>query len=401
MKRIGFLRNKVQEYAWGSFTAIPELLGNETVFEKPQAELWMGAHPKAPSKVRYNERTVSLLEFIDSDPSYVLGEKAAKKFEGKLPFLLKVLAAEKPLSIQAHPNISQAKGGFKRENELKIDLSAPNRNYKDDNHKPECICALTPFWALNGFRRIQDTLLLMTQICPNGLGSSIKKLKNSPDHNGLKIFFEELITIEQMKRRRIIDEAVKNSERLTNDDPIFQWIIKLHEAYPDDMGIFAPIILNLICLEPGQAMFLHAGELHAYLYGVGMELMANSDNVLRGGLTPKHVDVQELLKVLKFKEKDINILLPDRIRACEGAYHSEAEEFVLSVISIDRDNSYHSPDKRSAEILICTEGEAEISDIEIDEKGTLFKGTSVIVPAAVNRYSISGAAILYKAAVPI
>jgi mannose-6-phosphate isomerase len=158
------MKNTVQEYAWGSFTAIAELLGNGSPSKTPQAELWMGAHPKAPSMVNCDGNWISLLEFIEKNPDRILGKKVAEKFNNRLPYLFKVLAAAKPLSIQAHPSIDQAKQGFERENRQGIPLDAYNRNYKDDNHKPECICAKTRFWALNGFRKNSNIVGLMEKI---------------------------------------------------------------------------------------------------------------------------------------------------------------------------------------------------------------------------------------------
>jgi mannose-6-phosphate isomerase len=163
-----------------SYTAIPELLGNDSPANTPQAELWMGAHPKAPSKLKCNGKWRSLLELIDKNPRGILGEKVAQKFKNRLPYLFKVLAAGKPLSIQAHPSLGQAKEGFERENRLGIPLDAPNRNYKDDNHKPECICALSAFWALNGFRKISAMISLLDKICPPGLTKELDLLRRKP-----------------------------------------------------------------------------------------------------------------------------------------------------------------------------------------------------------------------------
>jgi mannose-6-phosphate isomerase len=178
-------------------------------------------------------------------------------------------------------------------------------------------------------------------------------------------------------------------------------VIDLNEEYPLDIGVLSPIMLNLVCLEPGQAMFLPAGTLHAYLDGVGIELMANSDNVLRGGLTPKHVDVKELLNVLKFEERDINILSMERINPCEQRYESHAQEFSLSVITIKTDMNYYSPDRRCVEILLCTDGDAVVVDLAGNKRIEIKKGVSILIPAVVEKYSIKGDAVLYKAAVPI
>ncbi len=405
--RIGILKNIVQAYDWGSYTAIPELLGKKTVSERPQAELWMGAHPKAPSMVQWDDGWISLLELIEKNPEDILGKEAAEKFDNRLPYLFKVLAAAKPLSIQAHPGLAEAREGFERENRLGIPLDGFNRNYKDDNHKPECICALTPYWALKGFRKISDILWLWGKIRPAGLEDEIDALGNNPNPKGLKEFFNRLMTMERDRRRKAVTDAVKKVQKFvqagepSKEAGVFEWMIRLNKAYPEDIGVFAPAMLNLICLQPGQALFLPAGELHSYLEGTGIELMANSDNVLRGGLTPKHVDVPELLRVLSFEDREPDILVPVKKSECERVYPSFAEEFVLSVISVKKNMTYTSPLKRSAEILLCTEGESIITDIEKDEKISLVKGTSAIVPASVRQYGIEGSAVIYKAAVPV
>lgn len=401
MTGICLLKNTIQEYAWGSYTAIPELLGNDSPANTPQAELWMGAHPKAPSKVKCNGKWLSLLELIEKNSQDILGEKVAPKFKYRLPYLFKVLAAAKPLSIQAHPSTGQAREGFERENRLKIPLDAPARNYKDDNHKPECICALTPFWALNGFRKISDIIFLMDKICPPGLKKDFDLFRHQPDSRGLKEFFKTMMIMDRTTQKQIINDAVKNAGQLQDKNKAYQWITDLNEEYPSDIGVLSPILLNLICLEPGQAMFLPAGTLHAYLDGVGIELMANSDNVLRGGLTPKHVDVTELLNVLNFEERDSNILNMETINPCEERYESHAQEFALSVITVKTDMNYYSLDKKSVEILLCTDGDAVVVDLAGNNRVEIKKGVSILIPAVVKKYSIIGDAVLYKAAVPI
>jgi mannose-6-phosphate isomerase len=401
MSGICLLKNTIQEYAWGSYTAIPELLGNDSPANTPQAELWMGAHPKAPSKLKCNGKWRSLLELIDKNPRGILGEKVAQKFKNRLPYLFKVLAAGKPLSIQAHPSLGQAKEGFERENRLGIPLDAPNRNYKDDNHKPECICALSAFWALNGFRKISAMISLLDKICPPGLTKELDLLRRKPDSDGLKNFFQTVMTMDRKSQKRVVDDAVKNARPVKGDNKAYQWMINLYKEYPSDIGALSPIILNLICLEPGQALFLPAGTLHAYLDGVGIELMANSDNVLRGGLTPKHVDVKELLNVLNFEERDVNILKMEKINPCERRYESNAQEFSLSVIAVKTDTEYYSPDKRCVEILLCTDGDAVVVDFAENNSVDIKKGMSILIPAVVEKYSIKGDAVFYKAAVPI
>ncbi len=398
---ICYLKNTVQEYAWGSYTAIPELLGNDSPANVPQAELWMGAHPKAPSVARCNGEQRSLLELLEKHPKEILGKKVAEKFQNRLPYLLKVLAAAKPLSIQAHPSLDQAKEGFEKENRLGIPFDAFNRNYKDDNHKPECICALSDFWALNGFRKIPDMMTLLRRICPPGLEKFLDFLSQRPDSTGLKHFFQALMTMAREPQQQIIEDAVKNARQVKHEDRAYQWMIDLNQEYPLDIGVFSPIILNLICLAPGQALFLPAGTLHAYLKGVGIELMANSDNVLRGGLTPKHIDVKELMNVLNFEEMDVNILRPRTVNPCENRYDSIAEEFVLSVITVKTGVDYCSSAIKGVEILLCTDGNAVVADFAETKQVNIKKGMSILIPAVVNKYRIKGDAVLYKAAVPV
>ena len=397
MKQISMLKNTVQEYAWGSYTAIAELLGNPYPSVNPQAELWMGAHPKAPSLIEYEGKRLSLAEVIENNPEEILGKAAARKFDNRLPYLFKVLAAAKPLSIQAHPNQEQAEEGFERENRLGIPMVASNRNYKDDSHKPECLCALTRFWGLRGFRSISEILSLTKKICPVELEPELRDLRKHPDSSGLKSFFHALMTMTPERKRNTITQAVCTAQK--ENDPIFKWILRLYDDYPQDIGVLSPIFLNLICLEPGQAMFLPAGELHAYLDGVGIELMANSDNVLRGGLTPKHIDVPELLRVLDFTAGKPAILLPRKISGYESVYDSPAEEFILSVISLRPGMSDAQFFPQSAEILLCTQGEAILTAGE--QSLSLAKGMSVMVPCAAETYHLKGNATFYKAAVPV
>ena len=400
MNRIGILRNPVQAYAWGSRTELQGLLGQTNSQDKPMAELWMGAHPKAPSKVLIDGGWKSLVEVIERDPASVLGKGSAEKFSNRLPFLFKVIAADKPLSIQVHPNREQAQAGFKREESLGIPLSAPHRNYKDESHKPELLCALTSFKALKGFRNILDILGLMGKVAPSGLSNELADLRKDPHEYGLKRFFTSLIQMDKNRQDLVVSEAMSGAEKWAHEDQAFHWMLELNKEYPGDIGIFSPIMLNLLELEPGEAIYLSAGELHTYLHGVGIELMANSDNVVRGGLTSKHVDVSELLNIVDFKVEPAKRLKPVPCEGGEECYPSPAEEFMLSVISAGRNDPFISSQGRSVEILICIEGEAVIRDYTSAEVLTLTKGTSIIVPATVSQYVIKGDARLYKASVP-
>jgi mannose-6-phosphate isomerase len=424
MKDFCILKNTVQEYAWGSRTAIAELLGAPSPSARPQAELWMGAHPKAPSEVLVDGQWSRLPAVLERWPLEILGRPVADAYGHTLPFLFKVLAAATPLSIQAHPNLEQAREGFARENKLGIPLDAPNRNYRDAHHKPEIICALTPFWALNGFRAPAAIASRLGEMNSQALSEPVRALAQSPDASGLARFFDTIMTMEDSLQRRAVAEAVayardhKGEDRDTGDnpdtsgdptaggdqgtrgDPAFAWVLKLDAEYPGDVGVLSPLLLNLVELKPGQAMFLKAGRLHAYLSGVGMELMANSDNVLRGGLTPKHIDVPELLSVLNFDHQQLGVLEPEERGPCERVYNIAAREFELAVIRVANGALYESPQDRSVEIMICTDGSATATNVESRATIELSKGVSVLVPSALRRYTVTGTATLYKASVP-
>ncbi|MCK5850055.1 MAG: mannose-6-phosphate isomerase, class I [Kiritimatiellae bacterium] len=388
------LQNTVQKYPWGSIDSIPTLLGESNTNNEPWAELWMGAHSKAPSVVAIDNTEISLATLIDERPADILGSTTSNRFENKLPFLFKVLAAGKPLSIQAHPNLAQAKEGFARENDAGIPIDAPERNYRDDNHKPEIICALTPFRALRGFRKISEIIRLLDLLDLQDLNTPLENLRSAQDKNGLKQFFNAIMTMDKTDQQKLIADAVKSAD---NSEDCFEWIHKLNAEYPSDIGVLMPILLNLVLLEPGQAMFLPAGELHAYLDGTGIELMANSDNVLRGGLTPKHMDVPELLNLLTFTTGAPEILTPKTDTTSEQVYASETPEFMLSVITPDKDSSYMSKKEHSAEIMICTAGEASLIQTNSQATIKIHKGISVLIPAATRQYEIKGNATIYKA----
>jgi mannose-6-phosphate isomerase len=398
MNRIYRLRNVIQPYAWGSRVAIAELLGEATPSEEPQAELWMGAHPKAPSAVVVDGGLRSLADVIAAEPVKTLGARVAEAFDGKLPFLFKVLAAAQPLSIQAHPTLTQAREGFARENARGIPIDAPDRNYRDDNHKPEIICALTPFWALNGFRSPATIAATLNEMGLSEITPETSALAAQPDEEGLRRFFTAIMTMDRDRQRKTVAQAVLFAGKRSGQDAVWDWTLDLNERYPGDIGVLSPFLLNLLRLEPGEAMLLHAGRLHAYLDGLGIELMANSDNVLRGGLTPKHVDVPELLKILAFEETRIKLLRPDD----GGVYPSDVREFRLSVVAPSPGRHFSSAGgaNRGIEVYICTAGEATVTAAPGTSELEVQRGVSFVVPAAVQEYRIEGDATLYRASVP-
>jgi len=391
MHGIHRLRNTVQRYAWGSRSDIAELIGEPVPSPTPQAELWMGAHPLAPSLVVLDGAEMPLDAWIASDPASILGARTASEF-GSLPFLLKVLAAARPLSIQAHPDASQAREGFSRESAAGIPLDSPERCYRDPGHKPELICALKPFSALNGFRPPRSIRALL-----DALGvDEVRDL--APLDQGLETFFTTLMTSPPALLGRAVDLAARAARRLAAD-PVFDWIVRLHAEHPGDPGVLSPLFLNLVRLDPGQAMALPSGRLHAYLEGAGIEIMASSDNVLRGGLTPKHVDVPELVRILSFEPSDPAPTSAVRVSSTEMAYPPSAREFALSVVRVTPASSHSPAPLHGIEILLCTEGAGRIADLPSGRTLDLARGSSFVVPAS-SSYAIEGDATLYRARVP-
>jgi mannose-6-phosphate isomerase len=397
MKEIVPLKNPVLPYAWGSPTAIPELLG-VAADGGPQAEMWMGAHPKAPSVVVHDGREIPLPQAIAEDPEAILGPAVRARFGDALPFLFKVLAAAAPLSIQAHPSMDEARAGFDREAADGVPVDAPHRNYRDANHKPECIRALTPFWGLCGFRPAAEAEALLTAACGPDFAPLREGLRAAGDEP-LRGFFQKLMTLEADAMDAALAAALAHADGPGKETPEGRWMRQLAEAYPGDPGILSPLFLNLILLEPGEALFLPAGELHAYLDGVGVEIMANSDNVLRGGLTPKHVDVPELMARVRFSPRRPPVLKPVAVSAVEAVYDTPADEFRLT--EIQPGESPSELDVQSVEILL---GMADGPRLRVPATGQelkLGRGETLLVPAAVGRYAVSGAGRFFRASVPV
>jgi mannose-6-phosphate isomerase len=393
------MKNAIQNYGWGSRTAIAELCGAPSPSDEPEAELWMGAHPKAPSEVFIDGQWSRLDQLIADHPMDLLGDPVATRFSGRMPFLFKVLAAAEPLSIQAHPSREQAELGFQKENEQGIPVDAPHRNYRDASAKPEIICALTPFWGMNGFRGMAAIRENLQRYCPS-LFRFLPGADNggiAPISSALKDFFHNIMALNGGTLTVAIRECL---ERASSADPqISTWIRKLNDRYPGDVGVLSPLWLNLVCLSPGEAMFLPAGQLHAYLAGTGIELMANSDNVLRGGLTPKHVDVPELMRVLQFSPTRVEKLACRQVDDRLWRFDTPADEFTLSVIRVDGDEDYHVSAGEGIQILFAASGRATLTRRGGDKQTVVNAGASVLVPAAVKGYRITGDAVLYAATV--
>ena len=368
------ITNTPRDYAWGSTSAIADLLGT-TPSGGPEAELWLGAHPGSPSRVEGSDDT--LVDIL----------------EGRLPFLLKVLAAASPLSLQAHPTMAQAAVGFERENALGIPLDAPNRNYKDAFHKPELIFALSEsFRALCGFRPAHATASTVERM--------IGALPGDPALNGfsdrltsdddLRSAFEWLVTggddVDEL-----VAAVVEAAAKLEGDN--FTLVGELAAAYPGDPGIVVSLMLNLVTLKPGEVLYLPAGNIHAYVEGLGIELMAASDNVLRGGLTPKHVDVPELLSVLDFTPVPVPYLEPIPLPGGVALYQPGVPDFELAVVTEPVDGTRYALAGDS--IVLCTAGEFALAGEK--DSVTLTRGESVFVTAEESTLTISGDGALFVA----
>jgi mannose-6-phosphate isomerase len=401
---VELMRNRIRPYAWGSRTAIAELLGEPVPSPHPQAELWLGAHPGDPSEVIVDAGPERLDERIAADPEAQLGPEVSARYGSRLPFLLKVLAADQPLSLQAHPSLEQADAGFDAEDAAGIPVNHPNRNYKDRFHKPELICALTEFHALCGFREPQVTVDVLAGLRAPELDHYLSLLSGQPDAHGVRALFSTLMTLPQTSLNALLDAVLSAAAaRLAEGSEFaadYRLLLELGERYQGDSGVIAALMLNRVILDPGQALYLPAGNLHAYLSGVGVELMANSDNVLRGGLTPKHVDVPELMRVLDFTAGDREILAGENVSTHEVVYRTGAAEFELSRIELggpDEGGMVSLPSGKP-QIVLCTEGSAELADAAGDVL-ILQRGQSAWIPACDNGIGIWGDGTVYRATV--
>jgi mannose-6-phosphate isomerase class I len=383
------VRGRVQHYAWGSTDAIPELLGQANPKHEPFAELWLGAHPDLPALVTIGSGEIALNRLTGAAGPVLLGETAFEQFDGVFPFLMKILSAAKPLSIQAHPNTEQAESGFARENHAGLDLDDPQRNYRDDKHKPELISALEDFYALRGFRPLEEldrTVHAMPELSDLAPDETLT-------HDGMVDLYVDLMQLPQREVNRRLIPFMQRLRTASKDrefgkaDPEY-WAIRADDEFSrddhKDRGLFSVFLLNLVHLRPGQGMYLPAGELHSYLEGTGVEIMANSNNVLRGGLTPKRVDVEELLSVLTFECGKPTVLELERNRgsATHARYVTPASEFELSRVQLKSGERHIAGGTHGAELGIVLEGKLKIdsrngSNLDLD------RGQSFLVPSGI------------------
>ncbi|MGL6335017.1 mannose-6-phosphate isomerase, class I [Aeromonas jandaei] len=375
------MQNPIQGYDWGSHDSLTTLFGIANPEGKPQAELWMGAHPNGCSDVVVAGQTQKLSTLIERAPAAVLGEATLARF-GSLPFLFKVLCAEKALSIQVHPSKAQAEAGFAREEAAGIDAKAANRNYKDPNHKPELVFALTPYQAMNGFRAIPAILALFERVNLAAIADLTAALAVSQNEAGLQHFFHQLLVLEGARKEEALAGLLAYAGE-HQDEETFALITSLAAQYPGDVGLFSPLLLNVVTLKPGQAMFLDACTPHAYVRGTGLEIMANSDNVLRAGLTPKYIDVAELLDCTRCQAKpDDQILLAPHVEGAVQHFEVPVPDFTFSVYPAGE----HQLTTTSAEILFAIDATVILK--RGDETLRLEKGQSAFIPAATGSYQL-------------
>lgn len=413
-RRILPLEGVVQNYAWGGHDFIPALLGRTTPSNEPCAELWLGSHTKAPSLAKVGTEQIALTQLLDQAPDDFLGPDVVERFGKQLPFLLKVLDARQMLSIQAHPTLAQAAEGFEREEQASIPVTAPTRNYKDRNHKPEVHVALTDFWMLHGFRpleEIADILHKVIELRPLMPDFGERLTAAGPDAgkraNLLRELYERAMTMAQAEVDALLNPLIDRLERqppTDKDQPDF-WAARAAKEFPlpnghRDRGIFSIYLLNLVRLKPGEATYQPAGTLHAYLEGTNVELMANSDNVLRGGLTPKHVDVSELMRILNFASGPAEVMAGQRTSDAETVYPTPAAEFELSRIELTGSTPSCQIDGDGPKVVIVLDG--EVTAQAGDKPLTLKRGQAALLPhqQPVNLGLRSKRAVVFKAVVP-
>jgi mannose-6-phosphate isomerase class I len=383
------LRCGVQHYDWGQRGAsafIPALTGVRAENATPYAELWIGAHPVKPAEVELGGARLSLADLIAAAPLATLGPSCFERFGPRLPFLLKVLAAERMLSLQAHPNREQARVGFAREEAEGLSRNADTRSYRDDSHKPELLVALTDFFALSGFRPAAELV---------EVGARHPELADllapRDEPAAIESTFNAILSMEAERLDDVVSRIVRRLEAQDRERPLERsdhgfWLLRADRQFSRagrrDPGVLALLLLNLVRLAPGEGLFLGAGELHSYLEGVGVEIMANSDNVLRGGLTSKHVDVAELRRVLTFRGGPARPIHPDDA----GAYATPAEEFALMSVPLGPRSTWTAPVPRGPDVLLVVEGALRLS--WSGEGMSLRRGDAIFIAPAIESYRL-------------
>ena len=384
MQKAYKLQGKHRHYDWGGTQFIPTLMGISNSSNEPYAEYWMGAHPAAVSEITTENGVVLLDKMLADHGAILLGEKTQANF-GTLPYLYKVLDVAKMLSIQAHPNIQNAILGNEKEEAAGIDLNASNRNYKDKNHKPEVMVALSDFWLLHGFLAPE---LLAARLKDFSYFNPLQVHFNGDDYEGLYRFFMQLSSEDAdfILKPLMLDAVSSVKSGSVDKSHPHWWANKYYNGQiPDkniDKGIFSIYILNIVQVAKYESVFQGAGLLHAYLEGQNIELMANSDNVLRGGLTTKHVDVHELIKQVKFIPTYPNVLKGEALNEFETRYPCPVPDFGLTKINLPKGKSY-TINTSGLEMVLLTQGEIQLDKLllKAGEVAMLPAGQSVVLTA--------------------
>ena len=391
------LQGTVQNYSWGGTTFLPKLLSIENPNHKPFAEYWLGIHAGGPASIEVNQQAVLLSDAIATDPKAALSEPVLNHFGG-LPYLFKVLDVKDMLSIQVHPTKEYAKVAFEKEEAAGIALNAPNRNYKDTNHKPEIMLAMSEFWLLHGFKSEAKILETLENI------AEFQVLVPLYKSEGLKGLYQFLMEMEQEQVDSLLSPVVKRALRNKQEGKVDRnapdwWVAKLYEnaagILPIDKGVFSIYLFNIVCVMPGQGIFQDAGVPHAYLEGQNVELMANSDNVLRGGLTPKHIDVEELIHNIKFESIEPVIIEGTKPCMGESVYPAPIQDFGIASITLDGSNSY-SYEAESMDMFLVVEGGCVVNNQMTIKTGEAF----VVFPGNKLNIHASGKTLIYRAFVP-
>lgn len=392
---------KVQPYAWGDDSFIPALQGKESD-GKPKAELWFGTHPGGEATLPDG---TPLGDFIRDHAAQFLGKEQVKRYGKDVPFLLKVLAIAKPLSLQVHPTTEQAQKGYEEEVTSHVDMPREQWNYKDDRQKAEVLYALTPVTAMCGFLPVAQIVENLRRVVPHQFPLLFPFLQNGKESDGgvlVEQFFTKLYTLEKKQLLELLEEFREQIDVLIKEEIAEeQWLSPVQIAYdclasyPEDPGVLAPLFLNVLHMKPGDAIFLEPRTLHAYVKGCGIELMSNSDNVLRGGLTNKKVNVPELLKTLMFKPRQTDLCpqIPDASDKINVL--APTDDFLLGVF---KRGVYEVEQRCSIEFLFCTEGEAEVTYSQRTVK--MQRGECVVVAYAVPTYHLEVDGIVFSASVP-
>lgn len=396
MDRVRALESPIRCYGWGSHTLLAELQGRPSPTSEPEAELWVGAHPAAPSRVVCEEGRVPLPEWIARDPARVLGADVAGRFGGELPFLLKLLAVERPLSLQAHPDARRAREGFERERRAGLAAGDPARSYRDARHKPELVCALHRFHTLSGLREPAAAAELFAALGVPAFDDVRMALEQAARGGDPARALARLLGPSRPARRDAVAAARRAASACAGADPAFAWVVRLADLHPEDPAALAPLLLRLVDLAPGEALFLPPGELHCHLQGAAVEVMASSDNVVRGGLTDKPVDVDELLRVARFAPAEPAPVAARAASGAEQAFAVPCAEFQLARLRVTSGGRVHAGGGGALALVLCTAGE-----VCFEGGGPrLGPGAAALVPAAAASQRLVGAGEAFRAEVP-